>query len=378
MKIGILLPTSKLYPSLMMDFAAGLRLALFESQLENEVELVFESVNHTTDRNQVMNVMNKMVLQHLTDVNILFINYLLLDDIAESINALGRPTIVTNMGGNLPYTLQHGEFIFINDFDLCRSAFLSARWGVQKFGKKVAHGSYFYEAGYGMYNTFMKGLNHAEGEIIFNQISELNPDPNDFSSFMLQMKAETPDFLYMLYSERDAVDFLNKLNQSEENGQYPIVTSGVLLNDEVLEKVTGNPKGIYNFATWDVSETSDANKKFVENYKEQTGKSPNYFSLLAYESIGVILEAMKSEGWAKSGSIQAKAIKESKFNGPRGEVSFDESTHETKFEHHVYSLDANRNRQKSDSIGLFPYEQELKTACQNEIPVGWFQPYLCQ
>ena len=64
------------------------------------------------------------------------------------------------------------------------------------------------------------------------------------------------------------MNFLNKLVGSDENGKYPIVTSGVLLNDEILEKVEGHPKGILNIASWDLSEKTDINNKFVEAYKE--------------------------------------------------------------------------------------------------------------
>ena len=180
MKLGILLPTSKLYPSLQIDFTAGIRMAIAEFGLEEEIEFVFESIHQGTDKNLILNSVNKLVLQHQTDVNILFSNFLLMEDISSSLNALEKPLILTNMGGNLPSYLEPGEFIFTNSFGLWESAFLSAKWAVNKFGKKTAHGSYFYEAGYNMYSAFCKGLEEAQGEVVFNQISEFNPDPNDF------------------------------------------------------------------------------------------------------------------------------------------------------------------------------------------------------
>lgn len=378
MKLGLLLPTSKLYPSLLIDFTAGVRLAISEFGLDDEIELVFESIHQGTDKNLVLNSVNKLVLQHQTDVNILFSNFLLMEDITSSINALQRPLFLTNIGGNIPNLFDSGEYIFSNSFGLWESAKMAGKWGVKKFGKKTAHGSYFYEAGYNLYGSFFQGLNEEGGEVIFNQISEFNPNPDDYQNFMKQMEVETPDFLYMLYSERDAVNFLNKLSNSPENGKYPIVTSGVMIDDDTLEKVEGVPKEIFNVVSWDVSDDSKENEKFVSSYKDQTGNLPNQFALLGYECAASICAAMKLDSWSKNGKDQSTAIKESHFAGPRGILKYDESN-STCVEHHVFRLDENKKRTKIESLGVLPSRAEVIEASKSENnPAGWFQPYLCQ
>ncbi|MEP5341634.1 MAG: ABC transporter substrate-binding protein [Algibacter sp.] len=379
MKLGILLPTSKLYPSLMVDFTAGVRMAIAQYQFEDDIELIFESINQGTDKNLVLNSVNKLVLQHETDVNILFSNALIMKDIAPSLNALQRPTLLTNIGGNIPNLFDSGDFIFSNSFGLWESAHLAAKWSVDKFGKKVAHGSYFYEAGYDLYASFCHGLKEVNGEVIYNQVSQFNPNPDDFQNFMKQMELETPGFLYVLYSERDAVSFLNKLGQSKENGKYPIITSGVLLNDEIIEKVENIPENVFNVASWDLSDEHVDNKAFIETYKEQTGKDPNYFALLGYECAGTICDAMKHKNWSKLGKDQAQAIKYTCFSGPRGRLNYNNVMNSTGFEHHVYGIDGTKNRKKMESIGILENREaviEVSKAHQN--PAGWFQPYLCQ
>lgn len=379
MKLGLLLPTSQLYPSLMVDFSAGLRMAIAQNQLENDIELVFESINQGTNKNLILNSVNKLVLQDQTDVNILFCNALLIQEIAPSLNALQRPTLLTNMGGNISKLRNPGAFLFSNSFGLWESAYLAAKWGIAKFGKKVAHGSYFYEAGYDLYASFCLGLKEATGEVIFNQISEFNPNPDDFQNFMKQMELETPDFLYMLYSDRDAVSFLNKLGESHENGKYPIVTSGVLLNDEIIEKVEYSPAKVFNVSSWDLSDNNEDNIKFIEAYNEQTGKDPNYFALLGYECAGTVCAAMADNGWSKIGKAQAQAIKNSRFSGPRGKLNYDNALQATGFEHHVYELNGAKNRQKVESMGRLENRETLVEESEtNQNAAGWLQPYLCQ
>lgn len=362
----------------MIDFSAGVRMAISEFGLDNDIEIVFENIHQGTDKNLILNAVNKLVLQHQTEVNILFGNFLLLEDIASSLNALNRPLLITNMGANIPNLFEHEDFIFSNSFGLWESAMLAGSWGSKKFGKKAAHGSYFYEAGYGMYKSFCEGLKNSEGEIIFNQISEFNPNPNDYANFMKQMEVEIPDFLYMLYSERDAVDFLNKLVNSDENGKYPIVSSGVMLNDEIIDKVNKPVKSIYNVASWDPSDNTEENQKFVKNYKEHTGNQANYFGLLGYECAASICSAYKSDNWSKNSNDQANALRNVKFLGPRGELSYANSNM-TQLAHHVYTIDENHKRSKLESIGRLPSRSDvIEASKQDSNPAGWFQPYLCQ
>lgn len=378
MKIGILLPTSKLYPSIIVDFNAGVRMALAQFGRMNDVEIVFENIHQGTDKSIVMNAVSKLVLQHQTDVNILFANYLILEDIASSLNALETPLIITNIGGNAPIFFNVNEFIFSNSIGFWESANMAAQWAVEKFGPKTAHGSYFYEAGYGMYTAFCEALKQAKGEVVFNQISEFNPNPEDFSIFEQQMALENPDFLYMLYSERDAVDFLNKLSQSEMNGKYPIVTSGVLINDEILEKVSGSSKDIFNVATWDLSDDNPSNVSFIENFKNANGKQPNYFALLGYECAALVCSASSDEHWGAGGRSKVQALKNITFDGPRGTLDFQHSNN-IAVSHHVYSLSEKNERYKVESLGkLNNRDGVILNLKENSNPSGWFQPYLCQ
>lgn len=363
----------------MVDFSAGLRMAIAEYLVDDKIELVFESIHQGTDKNLVLNGVNKLVLQHQTEVNILFCNYLLLEDIASSINALQRPLILTNIGGNLPNLFEPGEFIFMNSFGLWESAHRAASWGVNTFGKRAAHGSYFYEAGYGLYASFCNGLASAGGEVVLNQISDFNPNPDDFVNFMSQAAAESPDFLYMLYSERDAVNFLTKLTQSAENGKFPIVTSGVLINDEIVSKIEGYPERIFNLATWDTSDDRPESKAFTENYRQQTGNTPNYFSVLGYECGASVCKAMMQDSWSKNGKDQAVALKEISFAGPRGELNYKNGLNSTSAVHHVYTLNADRTRKRVASLGALESVEEIVNSSRvNSNPQGWFQPYLCQ
>lgn len=379
MKIGLLLPTSKMYPSLAMDFTSGIRLAIKKAGYENEIQLVLENIGNGTNKERIISALNKLVIQEQTDINILFINSILLTEVTETAKALKRPLIITNIGANIPADFYGDDYLLMNSFNLWESAYMAAKWGVENKGKKLAHGSYYYEAGYQLYECFSQGLLDSGGNTVLNQVSQLNPDPNDFELFMENIEPLSPDFLYMLYSERDAVSFLNKLSASGYNGKYPIVTSGVMINDEILEQVHGTPQKIVNISSWDPVLDKPENKIFAEEFQNETENKPNFFSLLAYECGGAICDAMKSKNWSQKGLDQFEAVKASSFTGPRGILEFNNDLNMTQFHNYVFELKENRTRKMYGEVGKMNQRSELiMMKRQQDRLAGWFQAYLCQ
>lgn len=379
MKLGIVIPTSRIYPKLTRDFIDGVKYALKENGLEEEVELLIEGIGNGTEKSRISSIVNKLGLQEQVDAIILFSNIVMLENALEEIEALEIPTIITNMGGNIINFFGTREYVFTNSFGLWESAYSAAKYGVENFGKKVSHGSYFYEAGYRMYESFCIGLKEVEGEVAYNQVSQFNPDPNDFGTFVEKAKEDQPDFLYMLYSERDAVGFMQKWSVADVKEDFPVVSSGVLINDEILEKVNSVSGNVHNISSWDLCLPTDENKSFTKAYKEYKGKDANYFSLLGYECTAMISLASKSDVWTDHPADRAKAIKEVQFSGPRGKMNFDNEDHSTHLKQHVFAL-KNGKREFLETIGVMDNRSEvIKNTATGDVAFNsWHQPYLCQ
>lgn len=379
MKLGILLPTSKMYPSLPLDFLSGIRLAFKEQNVINDIEIIYQGIQNGSDKELIITELNKMVLQNQVDMNIVFANPMIADEITITAEALQRPIIVTNIGANIPNAKLNSPYVLINSLNLWESAYLASFFGIEKFGRKIAHGSYFYEAGYQLYQFFMEGVQKKRGEIVFNQIAEFNPNPNDFMNFMAKAKEEKPDFLYLLYSERDAISFLNNLINSDENGLYPIVTSGVLLNDEILKNVNGVPKNIYNICSWDKSLKNKINEKFTTDIKDLTGKESNYFSLLGFECGMAVALGIQEKSWSADGLNQYETIKNCIFEGPRGKVDFVSGLGMTQYDNYLFTLDSNGTTIQNKCLDKIKDRNYLlEESLKKQRFSGWFQPYLCQ
>lgn len=381
MKLGVIVPSSRMYPELSRDFVNGIRYALKKDGLESEVNLLIEGIGNGTDKSKISSIVNKFGLQDQVDAIVLFSNIILLEEVLSEIDALQIPTILTNMGGNIINLFGSREYCVTNSLGLWESAYVAAQYGVKEFGKKVSHGSYFYEAGYRMYESFCHGLKEAEGEVQFNQVSQFNPDPNDFSNFVEQAKSDQPDFLYMLYSERDAVDFLSKWSGADVKEQFPVVSSGVMINDEILEKVNAPSGNIHNICSWDLSLPNEQNQSFVNDYQEEFGKPANYFALLGYECTAMMNQAYRSKAWSNKPADRIKALKQIQFSGPRGILNFDNNDLASHADQHVFGLSDDGQRTYIKTIGKMSSDKrtELIKSSGGEIVFNsWHQPYLCQ
>lgn len=379
MKLALFIPSSKIYPSLTVDFVNGVKYALEKFNASSNIELIFHSIGVGTNKDEIAKAMNDMVIQDNIDAFILYVNTIILEDLAPTIEGLKRPVMISNIGANIWFKNIPTNYVLTNSYNLWESAYQSAQWGIHKWGKKIAHGSYFYEAGYQIYESFIEGTKPLDGEIVFNQISELNPNPDDFNIFMESIKEDTPDFLYMVYSERDAYTFLNKLTDSPYNGTYPIISSGTLIDDDCLEKLTGYPEEIYNVTSWDISLDTPENTEFTKGYESFYGEVANYFSLLGYECGATFAHAVKSEQWSKNGQQQFEILKNTTVEGPRGTIEFSNENHSTQYNNYVFKLNKDLKRTIVDKLGKLDHKHQLIQKKQQEDKLfGWLQPYLCQ
>lgn len=377
MKIGLALPNSSMYPMLAKDFVTGVRHASSAFE-DSDVRLLIEGIGSASDQGVIESALNKLVLQEDCDAIILFANNFMLEQILPKVNGFKVPTIVTNMGGNMINHFGTSEYVFTNSFGLWESAHMAAYFGYQNFGRKMAHGAHFYEAGYRLYESFFMGLEQIRGEVVYNLISKFEPDPNDFETLIYNTAKNEADFIFALYSDRDAVSFLNKLSNLEENGVHPIVASGVMLDKEILEKVNGTPKNFFNLTSWHPSLSSEQNRAVCSEFEEQTGSVMNYFSLLGYECGGSLLTAEKSELWSPKPTDRIKAIKSCHFEGPRGLIKFDNEDQASQFEQHVFTLNDNKEVVHYAPFGkLANRTQWLEKSRAQTGFNAWFQPYLC-
>jgi hypothetical protein len=154
----------------------------------------------------------------------------------------------------------------------------------------------------------------------------------------------------------------------------------MMLEQKVLEKMAGGFKfSIDGYLPWHAELENNANRVFLDNYRQQTKKNGNIFSLLGWET-GLILREifLNSDGNYTDGAELAGRLANEKINSPRGEMKLDQETN-----YFIAPVCKCSMKQNSETLIVERIEiPEKEWAEFVELPTegvssGWTNTYLC-
>lgn len=146
----------------------------------------------------------------------------------------------------------------------------------------------------------------------------------DFKSTLTKIKAANPELLYIpgYYQEVGLI-----VKQAREIGINVPISGGDSWDSEKLPEIAGKAALNNTFITslYSPDDTSDLNKKFVEDYKKAyKGAKPDVFAALAYDCALLVAQAIEDAKSTEPAKISAAMAKIKGFKGVSGEVTFNE------------------------------------------------------
>lgn len=84
-------------------------------------------------------------------------------------------------------------------------------------------------------------------------------------------------------------------------------------------------EGSYYSAHWSSSIANELAQTFMEDYYNAYEKIPGESAALAYDTLGLLLEAIQSQGSIDTESIRAGLVSIEQYNGVTGSITFQES-----------------------------------------------------
>lgn len=246
---------------------------------------------------------------------------------------------------NEKVTTQGGEYVFRACFIDPLQGKVGAQFALDKLKAKKAALLYDVSQDYcvGIAEKFVSNFKEGGGEIVYEET--YNKGDSDFKAFITEMANKSIDVVY-LPDNYSTVGLIAK--QIREAGMTCAILGSDSWSDPGLVTVGGDAvEGAY--FTDHVSLQSDNEKvtSFVSKYKEKFGSDPSGFSVLAYESILLMSNAIE-----KAGSTDTTAIKDALTATDMDGLA----SH--------YKFDSDRNPIKSVVInkvekGAFVFEEEI-------------------
>ncbi|HEY0069969.1 MAG TPA: ABC transporter substrate-binding protein, partial [Chloroflexia bacterium] len=220
------------------------------------------------------------------------------------------------------------------------------------------------------------GFEAGGGQVLSTHITHRPASDVGLSSLMAAVKQSKPDLVFASYYGQTAVDLLNAYARAGLSRSVPLVGTAFLVDQAVVNSVGSAAAGVTTSLPWAASLDTAENQAFMTANQLKTGKSPDAFAVLGYETGALIASAIDR---AAGGSLR-DALASASFTGPRGAVAMNGTTQSTTGPHYLQQAQQKginvRNVVLADLAAAAELDGQV-AALRQTTRTGWISNYLC-
>jgi branched-chain amino acid transport system substrate-binding protein len=232
-------------------------------------------------------------------------------------------TVVAISGTSV--VVERSPYMVRTSFTLGQSSAVIADWAVKNGAKKIVT----------LVADFAPGQ---EAETAFKDVAVKNGaqvvaslrvplDNADFAPFLQRARDLAPDTLFAFVPNHQASPLVKQfLERGMDKSGIRFVATGDLTPDDDLPNMTDAMLGVVTAHHYSALHDSALNKEFVAAYEKVNHRRPTFHSVSGYDTMYLIMEAMKKTGGNTDGDALIAAMKGMKWESPRGPISIDPET----------------------------------------------------
>ena len=180
-----------------------------------------------------------------------------------------------------------------------------------------------YAMGYEQTGGFARTFKEAGGKIVKAVYPPLGAP--DYGPFLTAIDLKSADVIGVVFAGGDAIRFVKQYAEYGLKGKMPLVASGLLTDDLVLQSQGDAGVGIISALNYTRILETPENQSFVVNYVKRFKRIPTVYAEASYVGGRVIKEAIDgAKGKVEDSAAVIAAMKKVQFNAPRGPFKFDE------------------------------------------------------
>ncbi|MCC5779967.1 ABC transporter substrate-binding protein [Nitratireductor sp. B36] len=146
----------------------------------------------------------------------------------------------------------------------------------------------------------------------------------DYAAEIAQIRASGADSVFIFLPGGMGIAFTKQYAQSGVG--LPLLGPAFSFSQDVLPAIGDAALGVKNTASWAYDLDNEANKAFVEGFKEAYGRLPSVYAAQGYDTANLILSAAEKASVKDKDAFRA-ALKEADFDSVRGKFSFNTNNH---------------------------------------------------
>lgn len=334
LRVGVVIMTSSVYAQLGEDTIDGMELYL--DTVDNQaggrpVELLIE--DETTEPGTALERTRRLVESEGVDILAGLISTGSAYAVTEFVEQSQVPFVVANAGGNDLARERKNDYMVRTSFSNWQNNYAVGRWFHDNVGDTAALILSDYAAGVEHIAGFRESFEAAGGTVVEEIATPLGS--TDFSSAIARLGSSGADGIYGFLAGTDGLIFVQQYDQSGLRDSVPVVASGFMVEEDVLEAVGEAALGVYSGLHWAYDVDNPENREFVELWEQRYDRPPSVYSVQGWDTARVIVEAVEELG-GEVGDAAAvvDAMVDVEFDSPRGAFRIDPDTHNVV--HNVY------------------------------------------
>lgn len=381
-KVGIVCPTSTIYPYLSQDLMEGIMCGLPDS-LHNQFQFIPQFVGQGTPV-AFRQGLEKLISFDRVDLVTGLAGYRTIIEFVPLIERFKTICLFADMGEYLPMEGLNSDYIYFNSFQYWQAEFALGHWAHKEFGGRGSVFMPVYDSGYHMHSTFRQGALLAGSTEMQYAVAKYSQDEDyvvkeAILEYMEKFRKERPDFIKAIFCGAEATEFFHVYHQEGLHKEIPLIVSPHMASQEVLMTIDRLDMSFHSASMWNFNGEQPANEKFRKRYLERTGAMANTFALLGYE-IGLAFEMISKPMLASDKEAALNLLKEERLHTPRGERNFhlDSAYATPAIEIEKIHIQNNKAQKIAVAEGkALPYENIIYESIHKENVSGWLNPYLC-
>jgi branched-chain amino acid transport system substrate-binding protein len=326
-KLGVLLPYSKVYQQLGEDITSGMML-YFESvggkAGGRQITLIKE--DEDIDPQIALRKARKLIESDNVDLMTGLVSSASALAIRDLVHNSKTLLVISNAGANAVTRARRSPYIFRISFSNWQTGYPIGAWFYENVARSCVVGGSDYAAGHEDVNAFKENYLASQGRVLGEVYPPLNN--TDYGPYIAQMQRLRPEAVFVFFAGSDAVRFVTQAAQYGLLKDARLVGPGFLVEEDVLPAQGKNALGAYSCLHWALTLQKPENLAFTRAYRDRWKREATVYAVQGYDAARVIVDALNATGGDtvnKTGLIEAVASV--KFASPRGAVAFDPETH---------------------------------------------------
>lgn len=322
LRIGLLLPYSKVYAVLGESITDGMRV-VFEAQGNTVAGRKVELIREDEETPQVaLRKVRKLVQSDKVDVLVGPVSSAVAAAIRDFVHQSKVLLLIANAGDDSLSRERCSPYIFRTSFSNWQTGWALGAYAARKVGKAAFVSGADYAAGRQITAGFKESYTAAGGRVVGEAFAPLGT--TDYGSYLAQIKAAAPDLSFSFFAGSDAVNFVRQFADYGLKSSIRLTGSGFLVSDDVLPAEGEAALGALSCMHYTNVLDTPENRSFRVRYQALTGRAANVYAVQGYDTARVIVEALARTG-GRTDDVEAlrQAVRAVTFTSPRGPVRFD-------------------------------------------------------